>query len=115
MCAFNPLMKEIFLFINIILFSYVSFSYKRCLMVSQWNMRDCKSPQISGTVLSILADLNNAAVWMVSPRTLICKSSCPYTNPITTVLSAPIPIADTVSLMFHRGFFFFFLVLQLDL
>ena len=30
-----------------------------------------------GTLLSILADLNNTVIWMVSTRPLISKSSCP--------------------------------------
>ena len=35
-------------------------------MVFQWS--DSKSPQVSKTLLSTLADLNNAVVWMVSTR-----------------------------------------------
>ena len=35
-------------------------------MVSHWNLSGSKSSQVSRTLLSILADLNNAVVWMVS-------------------------------------------------
>ena len=44
-----------------------------------------KWQQASGTLLSILADLSNAIVWMVSTNLLIYKSSNPWTNPLVTV------------------------------
>ena len=47
------------------------------LMVSRWSVSDGKSPQVSRTLLSILVDLNNAVVCMVSTRSLISKSSSP--------------------------------------
>ena len=53
------------------------------------------TPQVSRTLLSILADLNNAEVWMVFTRTVISKSSSPCTNPLGTVLRTPIPIDIT--------------------
>ena len=37
-------------------------------MVFHWRLSDSKSPQISRTLLSILAVFNNAVVWMVSTR-----------------------------------------------
>ena len=40
-------------------------------MVLYMSQSDGKSPQISRTLLSILADLNNAVVWMVSTRPII--------------------------------------------
>ena len=43
----------------------------------RWILRDSKFPQVSRTLLSILADLNNAVVFMVSTRLLISKSSNP--------------------------------------
>ena len=46
-------------------------------MVFHWSLSDSKSPQVFKTLLSILADLNNAIVWTVSTRPLISKSSCP--------------------------------------
>ena len=50
------------------------------MMVSYWSLSDSKSPQVSRTLLNILADINNAVVWMVSSRPLICKSSSSCTN-----------------------------------
>ena len=54
-------------------------------MVFPWSLSDSKSPQVSRTLLSILADLNNAVVWMVSTHSLISKSSSPFTYPLVTV------------------------------
>ena len=55
-------------------------------------------------LLSILANLNNAVVWMVSTRLLISKSFSPCTNPLVTVPRAPISICITVIFMFNSFF-----------
>ena len=70
-------------------------------MVFHWHLSDSKSLQISRTLLSILADLNNAVVWMV----LICP---PITN-FLSKLSGRIPsmlitIGITIIFIFHRSF-----------
>ena len=57
-------------------------------MVFHWSLSDSKSPQVSRTLLSILAVLNNAVVWMVSTRPPTSKSSSPFSNPLVTVLNA---------------------------
>ena len=67
-------------------------------MAFHWTLSDNKYPQISRTLLSILADLNNAVVWMVSTRPLISKSSSPCINPLVIVLSA------SITFMFHSFF-----------
>ena len=86
-------------------------------MASHRSLIDSKSPQVSNTLLSILADLDNAIVWKLSTRPLISKSSSPFTNPLVTVRRATITIDITVTFMFHshlnslarsRHFFFFF-------
>ena len=41
--------------------------------------------QVYRTFLSILADLTNVVVWMVSTRSLISKSPSPFINPLVTV------------------------------
>ena len=48
--------------------------------------------QVSRTLLSILAFLNNVLVWMVSIRPPTSKSSSPFNNPLVTVPNAPITI-----------------------
>ena len=75
-------------------------------MVFLWSLSDSKSPQVSWTIFSILADLNNDVVWMVSTCTLISKSSSPCTNPLMTVPRAPITIGMTVTFMFLSFFQF---------
>ena len=68
-------------------------------MVFHWSLSDSKSPQVSRTLLSILAILNNAVVWMVSTRLPTSKSSSPFSNP-----NAPITIGIIVTCMFHSFF-----------
>ena len=70
-------------------------------MVSLWSLSESKSPQVSSTLLSILVNLNNAVVLMLSTRLLISKSSSPCTNPLVTVPRALIVIGITVTFMFH--------------
>ena len=73
-------------------------------MVFHWNLSDSKSPQVSRTLLSILAVLNNAVVWMVSTRLPTTKSSSSFSNPLVTVPNAPITIGIIFICMFHSFF-----------
>ena len=73
-------------------------------LVFHWRLSDSKSPQVSMTLLSILAVLNNAVVWMVSTCPTTSKSSSPFSNPIVTVPNAPITIGIIVTCMFHSFF-----------
>ena len=66
-------------------------------MIFHRSMSDSKSPQVSRTLLRILADLKNAVVWMVS----ISKSSSTLTKPLTTVPSLPITVGVTVIFSYH--------------
>ena len=70
-------------------------------MVSHWGVSDSKSSKITRTIPNILADLNNAIVWIVSTCLLISKSSTPCTNSLVTVPSARITIGITITFMFH--------------
>ena len=69
-------------------------------MIFPWSLRDSKSPEVSWTLLSILVNLNNVVVWMISTRPLIPKSSSPFNNPLVIVLRATITIGITVTFMF---------------
>ena len=73
-------------------------------MVFHWILSDSKSPQVSRTLLSILAVLNNAVVWMVSTRPPTSKSSSPFCNLLVAVPNAPITIGIIVTCMFHSFF-----------
>ena len=70
-------------------------------MVFHWSLSDRKSPQVSKTLLSIMADLNNAIVCMVSTRQFISKFSNPCNKLFVTIPSALITIGITVTYMFH--------------
>ena len=69
-----------------------------------WRLSDSKSPQVSKTILSILAVFNNAVVWMVSTRPPTSKSSKPFNNFLVTVPKAPITMSMIVTFMFHSFF-----------
>ena len=73
-------------------------------MIFVWSLRDSNSPQVTRTLLSILAVLNNVVDWMVSTRPPTSKSSSPFSNPLVTVPSAQITIGIIVTCMFHSFF-----------
>ena len=70
-------------------------------MVIHCSLSDSKSPQVSRTLLSILAVLSNAIIWIVTTRPPTSKSSRPFNNPLVIVLKAPITIGTIVTFMFH--------------
>ena len=88
----------------IIIIITISFSHKHYLVVFHWSLSDSKSPQVSRTLLSILAVLNNVVVWMVSTRPPTSKSSSPFNNSFVTVQNAPITIGIIVTSMFYSFF-----------
>ena len=73
-------------------------------MVFHWSLSDSKSPEVSRTLLSILAVLNNVVVWNVSTRPPTSKSSRLFSNPLVTVPNAPITIGVIVTFVFHSFF-----------
>ena len=77
------------------------FSHQHLLMVFHLNLRDGNSSQGSRTLLSILADINNAVVWMASTRPPIFQFFSLLYKPLGTAPRAPITIAVTVCMMFH--------------
>ena len=82
----------------------LDFLHQRLLMVFHCSLSDSKSPQVSRTLLSILAVLNNVVVWMVSTRPPTSKSSSPFSNPIVTVPNTLFTITIIVTCMFHSFF-----------
>ena len=73
-------------------------------MVFHGSLSDSKSPQVSRTLLSILAVLSNAVIWIVSTYSSTSKSSRPFNNPFVIVPKAPITIGIIVTFMFHSFF-----------
>ena len=78
-----------------------SFSHKCKLMVFHWSLNDSKSPQVSRTLNSILADLNNAVVQMISVLHPMISARL---KPLGTVQSTPIWIGITVTFMLQSLF-----------
>ena len=85
-------------------YSFESSSLQRQLMVFYKSLCHIKFLQFSRTLLSILANLNNAVIWIVSIRPLISNSSISCTNLLGTEPRAPITIGITVTFMFHSFF-----------
>ena len=73
-------------------------------MLSHRSLSDSKSLQVSRTLLSILADLNNAVVRTVFTCPFISKSSSSCINLLVTVSRTPSIIGITVTFMFHSLF-----------
>ena len=69
-----------------------------------WSLSDSKSPQVSRTVLRILAVLSNAVSWIISTRPPTSKSSRPFNNHLVTVPKESFTIGIIVTFMFHRFF-----------
>ena len=63
---------------------------------------DSKSPEVSRTLLSILAVHNNVVLWMVSTCPPTSKSSSPFNNSLVTVPKEKITIGLIVTFMFHN-------------
>ena len=73
-------------------------------MVFHWILSDSKSPQVSRTLLSILATLSNSVIWIVCTHPPTSKSSRPLNIPLVIVPKAPITIGTIVTFMFHSFF-----------
>ena len=67
-------------FLLSLFYSFESFPYH--LMDFPWSLSDSKFPQVSRTLLSILVNLSNAVVWLVSSYPLISKYSRIFINPL---------------------------------
>ena len=70
-------------------------------MIFHWSLSDSKSPQVSRTLLSILAVLTITVVCIVSIRPPNSKFYSPFNNPLVTIQNAPITIGIIVTYMFH--------------
>ena len=71
--------------LSLLLLFFMSFSRQRYLMDFHWSQSDSKSPQVSRTLLSMLAFLNNIIVWMVLICPLISNSSNLLSNLLRTL------------------------------
>ena len=90
---------------KLLFYSFESSSHSR-LMVFHRCLSDSKSPQVSQILPTILADVNNTVVWMVSTHPFVSKSFSPCTNPLVIILCTSITIGITVTFMFPSFFQF---------
>ena len=74
-------------------------------MVFHWSLSNSESHKASRTFLSILADLYNSVIRIVSTRPFISMTSSPCTNPWVTIPKAPITVSITVTFLFQSFFF----------
>ena len=74
------------------------------LRVFHTSVCDSKSPQVGRTLLSILNDLNNAIVLIVSTRPLIAKSFSLFTKPLENVPSSPVTTGVTSPLLLLNSY-----------
>ena len=81
----------------------MSFSHQRKVMVLHWSQNDRKSFQFSRTLLSILANLKNAIILMVSIHPLIFNSS----RPLFQAFWGLVPNASVKTDITISHFFFF--------
>ena len=86
--------------IIIFIIPLANFSHQCYMIVFHWNLSDCKSSLASRAHLGILADLNNAVVWMVSARPPVFISSRPFYKSLGTISSVPTIIVITTTLRF---------------
>ena len=73
-------------------------------MVFHWSLSDSKTPQVSWTLLSILAVFSNAVIWIVSTYPPTSKPARPFKSPLVIVPKSPITIGTIVTFMFHSFF-----------
>ena len=81
--------------IIIILYYFESF-------VFLWSLNINKSPIVSRTLLSILADLNDGVVWMVSCSAFIFKFLVPYTSTVNSLVILLYHTPTRVNWKVHR-------------
>ena len=87
--------------INIIIILRV-FNISVCRWFFHCGLSDSKSLQVSRTLLSILADLENCLVFVWSPlNPFISNSSILFINSLLTVPSSPIAINICITFMFY--------------
>ena len=90
-------------YIIIVLLS-TSFSHLFSLVDFQWSLGVNQSPHVSCSLLGILADLNTAAICVVSFLTQISSSASLFSKPLKTVPNAPTITDISVTFIFHSFF-----------
>ena len=90
-----------YVFLLLLFYYLYSFLLQHWLIYFLWSLSNNKSPHVSRTIISILADLN-VVIWIASTRRLISKFTSACTYSLVTAPSVPITIGITVTFMLHR-------------
>ena len=98
------ILNSVIIIIIVIIAHFGSFSHVHKLMVFYWSLSDSKPPHIFMTILSILAENNNAVVWTITSRLLISNFSSPSIDPLVTTPRAPFTIGITNTFLVHSFF-----------
>ena len=85
----------------IIMLLLASFLHQYLLVIFHWCLNDYKFHQVSRTLLSILVDLDNDVVWIVTIRPPISNSSSSLSKLFATVPKAPFPFGIIITIIFH--------------
>ena len=88
----------------LLLFYYLWVFLTKLNWWSFWNLLDCKSRQVSMTLLSILVDLNNTVVGTISILSLFSNSSNLLSKCLGTVPGSPSTIVIIIIFMFYSFF-----------
>ena len=70
------------------------------IRVFHWSLSDCKSSQVSKTLLSIRIVLNNAVIWMVASRPQNSWSFSLFNNPLVTVSKQLLKLSPSFFIIF---------------
>ena len=92
--------------INYYYLLHESFSLQSQLIVFHRSINDSKSPQVSRTLLNILAVHDNIVDWMASALPLISKSSSPFNNLFRDCTKSTNHNSRNSHFLFHRLFNF---------
>ena len=88
--------------IIIITLLLISLSQKFLLVLFYWSLSDNMSPQVSKTLLGIVADFNSAVVWMVFFVLLIFCSPCLFPSSLRIVLVLKLSSSQLPMLIFSN-------------
>ena len=77
-------------------------------MVFHWSLSDSKSPQVSRTLLSILAVLSNNFIWIVTTHPPTSNSSRPFNNPLVIVPKHQSQLVQSSFSYYHYYYYYYY-------
>ena len=102
---FDSTALSIIIIINII---PCKFLHRLWPLVFHQSLSDSTSPQVSRILLSLLVDLSNVVIWMISARSLIFNYFRLHFKPLGIVPNSAITIGITVTLILHCLYYYYY-------